>query len=723
MGLISNDVKYKKDKTLSDSDSWVGSDSSDSKKTKTYTLGDITSYLLDKYNLAGVNGVFQNTLLIGNYYKIVDYDYFVYADKWILDNVVYQEHIEATVTLSPADDTFDRFDVIVINLDKTIDVIEGTPDANPSKPSTDPAIHLEVGFILVKASTTEDASVVNTIIYDENLQQAGGEFDTVAFQNSIVDSVLSPDTGTTHIIMPIGIGVVVLNKTGYINIADIDKVIIRVRKVTTDYSQLTFTFRDTNGTASEQQGKQIAIADTVNANFWNFDTNNISNYQTIVIDKSFFSTGNFQITKFNKLRIVKGGNIDANTVAADCVYHIDRIYAQSGTPTTTVAPTTIPTLQQVSDTGNETTKKLVSKIVDADIDNDPTGEVLPNRNWVNNQGFTKDTDLSLQVFQPPYLEELIPDTYLPSTTGNFILRGAYFVPEMCNGVIANAIQVSGTNVINYSTFINDNTIVVNLTTSATDGNYNVTLNNGLSITYNGVLSIVNGTVYKPSADDLMLNAGTADLTVDGEIKKNTENSTAQVDLNYNIPIGQDFQLRWKGLKSPLRTNTYVDGTVYIDLWQNGILRYRAQYWYIPQVLRVYQVSNGFNPVVPYAQHAPPSGNVLGQEYFFQRIGTQMIVKYGSTVLATFTDLSSVGDISIKFGIDKFDLVDIKRIDLSDTGGALQDRRTRTSSLNVDTLDLTNIPSYANDGAAATGLIPLGGGYINSSTGALQKRLT
>lgn len=331
MAKISNPDIYKIDKTYSDNDTWVGTDAQDGKKTKTYTLGGVSEYIIDKYNLTGVNGVFQNTLLKGNYYKIANYDYFVFADKWILDNVIYQEHIEATITLSPADDTYDRFDLIVINLDKTISVIEGTPDANPSKPTTDPALYLEVGLILVQANTTEDESVIETTIYNENLQVAGGEFDTVAVQNAVLDSTISPDDGGVHMVLPAGGSVVLLNNSDYVNIADIDKVILRVRKVTSDYSQLTFTFKDTNGSLSQQQGKQLALGDAVNAAYWNFDTNNISTYQTIVIDAAFFATGNYQITKFNQIRIVKGGNIDATTYAASCVYYIDKIITQKGT--------------------------------------------------------------------------------------------------------------------------------------------------------------------------------------------------------------------------------------------------------------------------------------------------------------------------------------------------------------------------------------------------------
>ena len=42
---------------------------------------------------------------------------------------------------------------------------------------------------------------------------------------------------------------------------------------------------------------------------------------------------------------------------------------------------------------------------------------------------------------------------------------------------------------------------------------------------------------------------------------------------------------------------------------------------------------------------------------------------------------------------------------------------------MDNLDLSALPAYADDSAAATGGLAVGRGYINSTTGALHRRLT
>jgi hypothetical protein len=109
-----------------------------------------------------------------------------------------------------------------------------------------------------------------------------------------------------------------------------------------------------------------------------------------------------------------------------------------------------------------------------------------------------DANGNLKIFTTPiapapFLDELIPDSYLPSTTGNFILKGAFFTPTM-------TVVVQG-QTVNYLTFISDNEIRVNVTTGLTEGNFDVTLNNGLSVTFPGRMLIVLGNVYNFSPSD------------------------------------------------------------------------------------------------------------------------------------------------------------------------------------------------------------------------------
>ena len=101
--------------------------------------------------------------------------------------------------------------------------------------------------------------------------------------------------------------------------------------------------------------------------------------------------------------------------------------------------------------------------------------------------------VTIPVAPPPYLEELIPDSYLPATTGNIILKGSFFTPNM-------TISLEG-QTVNYKTFISDNEYHLNVTTGNTEGNFDVTLNNGISQTFPDALLIVLGTVFTPVESD------------------------------------------------------------------------------------------------------------------------------------------------------------------------------------------------------------------------------
>lgn len=79
---------------------------------------------------------------------------------------------------------------------------------------------------------------------------------------------------------------------------------------------------------------------------------------------------------------------------------------------------------------------------------------------------------SIATAPAPFLNIVIPDSTLPNTTGNFKLKGAFFTPTM-------TVVFEG-QIVNYFTFISDNEIDVNVTTGATEGNFDITLNNGLS---------------------------------------------------------------------------------------------------------------------------------------------------------------------------------------------------------------------------------------------------
>ncbi|REH00259.1 hypothetical protein [Flavobacterium aquicola] len=160
---------------------------------------------------------------------------------------------------------------------------------------------------------------------------------------------------------------------------------------------------------------------------------------------------------------------------------------------------------------------------------------------------------SMAILPAPYIAELIPDSYLPSTTGNIQLLGEFFIPAMCLSVNlnnGNGIQITG-QTINYATFVNSQKILLNVTTGSAEGSFSVTCNNGLSITKANALLIVLGTVFTPKFSDWTSQIN-IDVSDTGVAKIATYNSLGTAKAT-NITINhlKNWEVRFSFQRSPL----------------------------------------------------------------------------------------------------------------------------------------------------------------------------
>lgn len=95
-----------------------------------------------------------------------------------------------TKTLADAHPTLPRIDLIAVDNTPAIIVIQGTPAANPQKPSIDPETQIERTNILVPAGATEPGNIItDKIIYDEG---DTGEF-ILSAAGVTVDGAYAPD--------------------------------------------------------------------------------------------------------------------------------------------------------------------------------------------------------------------------------------------------------------------------------------------------------------------------------------------------------------------------------------------------------------------------------------------------------------------------------------------------------------------------------------------------
>lgn len=142
----------------------------------------------------------------------------------------------------------------------------------------------------------------------------------------------------------------------------------------------------------------------------------------------------------------------------------------------------------------------------------------------------------------PYLYELIPDSYLPSNTGNFILKGSFFTPDM-------TIVLQG-QTINYKTFISDNEVRVNVTTGSAEGYFDVILDNGISATFSKALFIVLGTVFKPNVTTWTNKTINADTSEEGSLNVGVYGSQDSAVWNQVFDITKNFRFSFNAFLTP-----------------------------------------------------------------------------------------------------------------------------------------------------------------------------
>lgn len=162
--------------------------------------------------------------------------------------------------------------------------------------------------------------------------------------------------------------------------------------------------------------------------------------------------------------------------------------------------------------------------------------------------------VTIAVAPAPHLEELIPDSYLPSTTGNVVLKGSFFTPNM-------TISIEG-QTINHKTFISDNEYHVNVTTGSVEGMFGVTLNNGISQTFPNVLLIVLGTVFTPVESDWQSKSN-IDVTVGDYAKVTTPQINALAYWLPPISYTKNWRISFKYVHSPL--DPFSGGNSYLRI--------------------------------------------------------------------------------------------------------------------------------------------------------------
>ncbi|MTH18281.1 hypothetical protein [Flavobacterium sp. LC2016-01] len=152
---------------------------------------------------------------------------------------------------------------------------------------------------------------------------------------------------------------------------------------------------------------------------------------------------------------------------------------------------------------------------------------------------------TIPSFPAPYLNTLIADSTLPLNTGKVILKGAFFTPTM-------TVTITG-QTVNYTTFINDNEVHVNVTTGATEGSFDVTLNNGLTSLFPQKMLVVLGNVYNYSPSDFP-SLTTAISSVDSNLIVSNVSVVNQAISSKEIDVTKNWRFSFYASVSPYYGN-------------------------------------------------------------------------------------------------------------------------------------------------------------------------
>lgn len=150
----------------------------------------------------------------------------------------------------------------------------------------------------------------------------------------------------------------------------------------------------------------------------------------------------------------------------------------------------------------------------------------------------------------PLLVDIIPDSYLPDSTGDVDLYGEFFVPDM--DVIFEG------QTVNYMTFINSQHVRVNVTRGSVEGTFEVILNNGIESVWTDAILVVLGDVTVPSLENYStLNFLTAPNPGELSITNINDNGIAVIDSNFiTIPPDIDYEIRFKWKIASILNGTF-----------------------------------------------------------------------------------------------------------------------------------------------------------------------
>ena len=243
-----------------------------------------------------------NELIEKGFNHIIDFDWYVFAQKYRFNGILYETLVTDIITIDPAPTTtdFKRFDVVVFNDDFTFSVVKGTESLTPAIPKIDILTQIQLTVILVEYGTTEPSYLTKQLMYDEGLGLPAEFAVTKTGASITLNSTQQASSGTKCIKVanPINSDVLFLDKNEVFSSLDVDTISFKVKNATA--GAWKFFLYSYNSIGAFYQGTVM-----IKGGKYGYDSQNITDWQTIIVPMydlfggaEVLNTG-FAITFFN----------------------------------------------------------------------------------------------------------------------------------------------------------------------------------------------------------------------------------------------------------------------------------------------------------------------------------------------------------------------------------------------------------------------------------------
>jgi hypothetical protein len=262
-------------------------------------------------------------------------------------------------------------------------------------------------------------------------------------------------------------------------------------------------------------------------------------------------------------------------------------------------------------------------------------------------------DNSLTVYPAPDLESIKPVSLLPNQTQELTLIGSFFTP-------ATFVTIEN-QTVNSVKFVNSSKMILSVTTSETEGEFNVIISNGTTVVFVDALIINLGVVHIPTENDWTILDNPINVSETGNAKLEILGDKGIAEC-FVVDGLIDWEIRFLPSKSPI--NSEDVSTVN---YQFRLLKISDN----SEVLKIrfYGIVNGQHKILIYDGGSQIYNAIVSWDDVrlirIVKIGADTNIYIGNTLLATLSTVINF-DTKINISLIEMDILNIKYIELPTT---------------------------------------------------------